>query len=129
MAEENNGRIRNRKYCKKFEKKGTYINARESTCCAWTQFVVLEKRDIIQDGLYCGLTYDEMEEFKQEAKVIAKAEGRKRDTRERIRPSCCQDEMVGSFGDCDSFNWPKGPAMVKMLEYANSNDAFYRAYL
>lgn len=64
MAEENNGRIRNRKYCKKFEKKGNYINARESTCCAWTQFVVLEKRDIIQDGLYCGLTYDEMEEFK-----------------------------------------------------------------
>jgi len=37
--------------------------------------------------------------------------------------------MVGTFGDCDSFNWPKGPAMSKMLDYANSNDEFYRAYL
>lgn len=37
--------------------------------------------------------------------------------------------MQGSFGDCDSFNWPKGPAMVKMLELAASNEAFYEHYL
>lgn len=48
---------------------------------------------------------------------------------DKIRESCCKDEILGSFGDCDSYNWPKGPAMVTMLEYANSNDEYYRAYL
>jgi len=129
MAEENKGRLRNRNYCKKFERKGKFLNARESTCCAWTQFRVLEKRDIIGDHMYCGLTFDEMEVFKMKERKNAKKEARKRDFKEEIRPTCCKDEMVGTFGDCDSFNWPKGPAMVKMLEYANSNDEFYRSYL
>jgi len=79
--------------------------------------------------MYCGLSYDDMEVFKKKAKSVAKKDGRKNDIKEGIREHCCKDEMVGTFGDCDSFNWPKGPAMSKMLEYANSNDDFYRAYL
>lgn len=46
----------NRKKCKKLEKKGGYVNAKTSTCCAWTQHVVLTKKGILKDEDYCGLT-------------------------------------------------------------------------
>lgn len=46
-----------------------------------------------------------------------------------LRPQCCTDEMEGSFGDCDSFGWPKGPAMNQMLHYGKSEDNFYKAYV
>lgn len=58
-----------------------------------------------------------------------KKAGRKRDFKDVIRPECCKDEMQGSFGDCDSFNWPKGPAMQKILEFGASNEVFYETYL
>lgn len=58
MDEEHGGKIRNRKYCKKFEKKGTYLNAKKSTCCAWTQHAVLRKRGILKEEVFCGLDKD-----------------------------------------------------------------------
>ena len=64
MEEEHKGKIRNRKFCKKFERKGTYANAKTSTCCAWTQFKVLEKRGITDDHVYCAMDKGEMIEFK-----------------------------------------------------------------
>ena len=39
------------------------------------------------------------------------------------------DEMEGSFGDCDSFSWPKGPAMLYMMLMASDNQIFYKHYL
>ena len=33
-----------------------------------------------------------------------------------LRQSCCVDEMDDTIGDCDSFRWPKGPAMNLMLK-------------
>jgi hypothetical protein len=36
MKEEHDGKVRNRKFCRKFERKGGFINAKTSTCCAWT---------------------------------------------------------------------------------------------
>lgn len=121
MEKEREGKTRNRKFCKKFERKGTILNAKESTCCAWTQFRVLEKRGIIDHDVYCSLDKGELIQFKMDQKKENKANGEENDHREQLRPQCCSDEMAGSFGDCDSFNWPKGPAMEQMLHLAQSN--------
>ena len=51
------------------------------------------------------------------------------DKREAMRPKCCKDEAINSMGDCDSFNWPKGPAMTSILEFGASNEDFYKGYL
>ena len=82
---------------------------------------------------------DEFTKFKNEGKkdTMQKNKGRKArgeererfDFREELRGECCQDEMQGSFGDCDSFNWPKGPAMTAILEFGRSDQIFYDAYL
>ena len=37
--------------------------------------------------------------------------------------------MSDSFGDCDSFNWPKGPAMIIILKFGETDQAFYNGYL
>lgn len=52
-----------------------------------------------------------------------------RDRREAMRPKCCADEKADSFGDCDSFNWPKGPAMNAFLRFGEDNNQFYTEYL
>ena len=49
--------------------------------------------------------------------------------KDAFRPDCCQDERSDSFGDCDSFNWPKGPAMIIFLKFGESNEDFYSGYL
>lgn len=42
---------------------------------------------------------------------------------EAMRSKCCEHEIKeGSFGDCDSFGWPKGPAMGPMLGFASNQE-------
>lgn len=79
MKEEHDGRTRNRKFCKKFEKKGGFVNAKTSTCCAWMQHVALKKRGILKDEDYCGLTNDEFSKIsKMRWKDLKKAGGTKK---------------------------------------------------
>lgn len=46
-----------------------------------------------------------------------------------IRGVCCMHERNDSIGDCDAFNWPKGPAFDVMLKYAGDEKTFYTAFL
>jgi len=46
-----------------------------------------------------------------------------------LRSACCVAEDKDSLGDCDAFNWPKGPAFNDMIKFAQSNEIFYTAYL
>lgn len=57
MREEQKGKLRNRKVCKKFERKGEFLYAQNSTCCAWMQQNHLKKHGMILNGEqgYCGL--------------------------------------------------------------------------
>jgi len=50
-------------------------------------------------------------------------------SKEVFRTHCCVYEPTSSFGDCDSFNWPKGPAMTTILNFATSNELFFESYL
>lgn len=72
-----------------------------------------------------------MEDFKPKRDAFRKQKraGGEKDFHNFIRKDCCTDEMDGSFGDCDSFGWPKGPAMNAMLSYASSEESFYKDYL
>ena len=60
MAEEHDGLTRNRRFCKQFEKKGSFLNARSSSCCAWTQFQVLWEKGITDGDEYCGEPVDKL---------------------------------------------------------------------
>ena len=105
------------------------MNAKDASCCAWMQHNALVKRKIIGEGHeegYCGLSESE---FMRIAKWEKKKNLDARDRKEAMRQHCCADEPEDSFGDCDSFNWPKGKGMVQMLEMAKSNENFYKAYL
>lgn len=64
--------------------------------------------------------------MKNEIKALV---GKKGGKKEFMRHLCCADEMEDSFGDCDSFNWPKGPAMHAFLDFGISNEKFYTGYL
>lgn len=44
------------------------------------------------------------------------------DRLERMRPECCAHEMEGTFGDCDSMKWPKGPGHRGIIKYAETNE-------
>ena len=46
-----------------------------------------------------------------------------------LRPDCCIGEMDDSFGDCDFKEKPKGPAVGAVLQYGESEENFYKAYL
>lgn len=130
MSEEHGGKTRNRKFCKKYEKKGHFVNAKTDDCCAWTQHRVLEKRGILKDEDFCGLsdeTYNSI--IKTRWSKFKKKTGFKHSKKEFMRDKCCADEGLNSFGDCDSFDWPKGPAMNRILDYGGSNDIFYKDYL
>ena len=38
-------------------------------------------------------------------------------------------ERKDSIGDCDAFNWPKGPAFDRILEMARDEKVFYARFL
>jgi len=101
---------RNARKCKRFEKKGVFLNAKDDTCCAWTAQNLQFKHGIIdpKKNDYCGL------------KNAGKGD---------MRGACCIMEPKDSVGDCDSFRWPKGPAFNRILSFAESNKNFYAAYL
>lgn len=98
--------------CKKYERKGGFLFAHNASCCAWAQPKVQFKRGILKYGNneFCGL------------KNITRG-------RDRFRPACCKTEPTDSIGDCDSFNWPKGPGFTQVLMNASGNDKFYVNYL
>ena len=129
MTEEHKGKTRNRHFCKKFERKGTFLDAKKSSCCAWTQFNALNKRGILDDNVYCGMDKGEWIKFKEDERKIARSKKEMLDWPEHLRPKCCVGEPEDSFGDCDSFQWPKGPAMEEMLHLAESDTKFYEKYL
>ena len=121
---------RSPKKCKKMEKKGGFLNAKTSSCCAWTQFRVLEKFKITGGGTtYCGM---DDADYNKILKMRRKDRPKGVSKKEMFRKPCCEDEMSGSMGDCDSFNWPKGPAMNYMLRLGGSvkgNEHFYAGFL
>lgn len=118
---------RSNKICNKFHRKGGFANAKTSTCCAWTQFRVLDKKGILKGEDYCGLSDSEFAKMKKTKGKVLRAKGVNR--KDLFRPDCCEDEPKDSFGDCDSMNWPKGPAMIIFLKFGMSNEAFYNGYL
>jgi hypothetical protein len=50
-------------------------------------------------------------------------------SKEVFRTKCCLYEPTSTHGDCDTFFWPKGPAMTAILDYATSNELFFESYL
>ena len=125
MAEEHDGLTRNRRFCKQFEKKGSFLNARSSSCCAWTQFQVLWEKGITDGDEYCGEPVDKLlgpwdENLALDNDINSK---------EVFRTKCCVYEPTSTHGDCDTFFQPRGPAMKAILNYATSNELFYEAYL
>ena len=85
MNEVHDGKTRNRKACKKLERKGKFLNAKTSQCCAWTQFAVLKKRGILEDEVYCGLDEKQMKDFKAESRKNARSQKKRMDLREELR--------------------------------------------
>ena len=52
--------------------------------------------------------------------------------KELFREPCCMGEDADAddfFGDCDCFDWPKGPAMEYIMNMAASEEYFYQYYL
>ena len=64
MTEEHRGLTRNRKYCRRFERKGTFINAKKSSCCAWIQYNVPNNLTMLNDHKYCGMDEGEVMKYK-----------------------------------------------------------------
>lgn len=123
-----NGRHKGRRVCIPLERKGGFLNAKDHSCCAWMQQSHLMKVGVIENGNedYCGLSAEDFtalnnQKWGKDAIIRSKLE--------RMRPECCTHERADSFGDCDSFRWPKGPAMNHMIKFVKDTDVFYKAYL
>lgn len=88
--------------CNNLQRKGVFLNAKTDTCCAWTSPHVLmhaHKGKAVLERLnndYCGINAG----------------------RGELRGVCCMHEPADSVGDCDAFNWPKGPAFDHILHWA-----------
>jgi len=87
----------------------------------------LRKNKVLDDTEYCGLTDEEFTNI--EKMNWKKLKHLAADRKEFMRDKCCPSEPADSFGDCDSFDWPKGPAMNEMLKLGGSNEYFYMKYL
>ena len=98
---------RNTGTCNKFQRKGVNnLDAKVDSCCAWVSHnVLLHFKLTNNDNEICGIK-------------DASRGG-------NFRGICCQHERKDSIGDCDSFNWPKGPAFDEMLKMAKDESHFY----
>lgn len=105
---------RNVRKCNKFQRKGRFLNAKNDSCCAWLNKDILmhhrfhvmkpDKND------FCGVPAGRHGGF-------------------GFRAICCKEEPADSIGDCDAFNWPKGVAFDRILEFAGHEDRFYAEFL
>ena len=117
--------MRDSGFCMKDERKGEYLYADKDNCCAWMTHKWINSKGIIMSGDqgYCGLNtveeYDAAEEANKNRKPVT----------DRMRPECCATEDAGSFGDCDSMRWPKGPGHWFGWKFAATNEHFYEKYL
>lgn len=107
---ENNRSTRN---CNKLQRKGVNnVDASKDSCCAWLSQGILIHRKIIKKDdpkdSFCGINSVGWGNF---------------------RGMCCRHERKDSIGDCDAFNWPKGPAFDYVLHYGKSEAEFYKFYL
>jgi len=103
----------NRKFkaCRQFQNKGNFLSAADSQCCAWTRQNALFKNGVLapmRSNEYCG-------------ESISSSKG-------NFRNSCCQAEGADSTGDCDSANWPKGPAFGAIVKFAADERAWLKDY-
>ena len=103
---------RNTGKCNKLQRKGVNnLLAKNNTCCAWLNQGILLHRNIINKtgpNEFCGI---------------------KNVRWGNLRGVCCHEEMAGSIGDCDAFNWPKGPAFNSILAFAKDEAEFYKGFL
>lgn len=94
--------------CNKFQKKGvSNLDAKVDSCCAWMSQSVLIHKKVIQKGnnTFCGIDNVGWG---------------------NLRGVCCLHERKDSIGDCDAFNWPKGPAFDYILKFGTSEEEFYK---
>lgn len=117
-------RLRDSKACIKDERKGLYLYADKDNCCAWMTdpWQMAKGISMTGDQGYCGLNTKEEHDAALEAH-------KKRPRADRMRPECCAAEDEGSFGDCDSMRWPKGPGHWFGWKFAATDAHFYEKYL
>lgn len=103
---------RSTRKCNKLQRKGVNnLDASKDSCCAWlSQGILLHRNIIPKDGTgsFCGIKGVKWGNF---------------------RGVCCRGERSDSIGDCDAFNWPKGPAFDYVLAFGKSEETFYATYL
>lgn len=109
-------RKRNFKKCKWAEGKGTFLNAKTSSCCAWTSMNQLwNKKVLTTENHYCGMSKDDFIEA-----IMVRRKWHRKEL-ELYRPDCCVDQRADSMGDCDSFHWPGGRAFKMIRHLGGSN--------
>jgi len=101
--------------CKKHQRKGDWLFAHNSSCCAWTAQSAIFSRKVFkvgQSNAYCGTTISQR--------------GRKGSARNE----CCTNEAadMASTGDCDRAAWPKGVAFGKMLRWAGNEKEWLKDF-
>lgn len=101
--------------CRGLQKKGGFLNATTSHCCAWTNTRALYNTGVLRRGDtsdYCGTTITEPGTFGE------------------ARGQCCAQEnaTTTSEGDCDSSKWPKGPAFGAVIDFAEREKDWLKFY-
>lgn len=107
----------NNRKCKKLQNKGKPINALAGECCAWTHKGALFNKGVFDKngtGNLCG----------QEVKKREKGSNF-----QDMRKACCANEGDASSGDCDSSQWPKGPAFPMVLSFAADENLWLENYV
>jgi len=106
----------NNRKCRSLQNKGKPINALAGECCAWTHKGALFNKGVFDrngTGNLCG------QEVKRREKTSNFNE---------MRQTCCANIGAASSGDCDSSNWPKGPAFPHVLAFAADENQWLQSY-